>query len=415
MMRPPVRVALPCTLAALLLVSAALAKSPAPSKAAAAKPGAAPAAAADAKQLDRLGEPPTLKVSDSDLRTDADFSWSVTLELSNPGTAGLYLDSLTCDAEDLDPGETRAPRTTHLDLTRLIKLVPTLEGGGSNTFQHSNPALAEKAKLTYRLYAHRSDGRKENVEAVANIEPGASQEYASRFVQVDGKRIEYVIVPVLGTTLASPGLLLVHGNGSNARHMLRSARQLANRGYNVAVVSMPGYGQSEGPADFMGPLSVKAASLVLDTLARQPQVDPKRLGAWGFSRGATVVAELAARRKDLDAVVLQSGIYDLAAVHRGTQLPGFAETIVAEAGTDSAAWKERSPILRADRIQAAVLVLHGEKDSHVPAAQAHAMVAALEAKGKKPESKFYPTGEHQVPPADAQRLTMEFLTNHLQK
>ena len=66
-----------------------------------------------------------------------------------------------------------------------------------------------------------------------------------------------------------------------------------------------------------------------------------------------------------------------------------------------------------DRIGAAVLVLHGEKDTNGPAAQAHAFVAALEAKGGKPESKFYPTATHQVPAADAQRAAQTFLKSHL--
>jgi dienelactone hydrolase len=382
-------------------------------KSAGSKAAAKPSTAPDAKQVTAAADSPKLVVADSELRTGADFNWTVTLELTNPGGAGLYLDSLMCDAQDLDPGETRADRTTHIDLSRLVQLAPTLEGGGSNTLQHTGPALAEKAKLTYRMHTHRSDGRREVLEVVANIEPGASQEYTSRFVTVDGKKIEYVVVPVMGTTKDSPALLLIHGHANHARHMLRMARQLANRGFNVAVMSMPGYGLSEGPAELMGPLSVKAASVVLDSLARQPQVDRERLAAWGISRGATVAAELAARRKDLDAVVLQSGIYDLAAVHRGTTLAGFPEAIVAEAGSDSAAWKARSPLLRADQIGAAVLVVHGEKDANVPAAQAHALVAALEARGRKPESKFYPNAGHQVPSGDVQRIAETFLTSHL--
>ena len=113
-------------------------------------------------------------------------------------------------------------------------------------------------------------------------------------------------------------------------------------------------------------------------------------------------------------MIVQSGILDLWAVYRGTSLDGFRETIVAEAGADSAAWRARSPLLDADRISAPVLVLHGEKDRNVPAAQAHAFVAALEKRGAPVESHFS-AADHQLPLSEVQRAVVEFLSRRLKK
>ena len=203
---------------------------------------------------------------------------------------------------------------------------------------------------------------------------------------------------------------MVHGHGNHARHMIRTARQLASHGFTVALVSMPGYGQSTGPAELMGPRSVEAASRVLDALTHEPNVDASRLAAWGISRGATVVAELASKRNELKAIVLQSGIYDLWATYRGTTLDGFRETIVTEAGPDSAAWRARSPLLDAGKIKAAVLVLHGDKDLQIPASQAHAF--ELQKQGAQVESHFSPAA-HQLPVAETQRTALTFLDSHL--
>ena len=359
-------------------------------------------------------DPAQFRAGSAEIETGADFTWAVELHVGNPDTIGLYLDSLACDVLDLDPGETRADRTSHVDLTYLVRLVPSIPARDSTILQHSGPATSEHARLTYRLHFHRADGRRSALEARVEARPGASPEYASKFLEMNGAKIEYLIVPSASGTPA-PGLLVVHGHGSHARHMIRMARQLAARGFTVALVSMPGYGQSSGPPELMGPRSVAAAEGVLDVLERTAAADSTRIAAWGISRGATVAAELAARRPDLKAVVLQSGIYDLWAAYRGTLLEGFRETIVAEAGRDSAAWRDRSPLLQASRISAPVLVLHGELDRNVPAAQAHALVAALEQHGTPVESHFSPGAGHLIPPTEVQRVALEFLQRRLKK
>jgi dienelactone hydrolase len=371
--------------------------------------------AADAPAPDALPANPDssrLTSEEPEILTDADFTWIVTLQVMNGLEAGLYLDSLFCDVEDMDPGETRADRRTRLDLRSLSQLSPAIPALSSNVIQHSGPALAERARLTYSLHCHRSTGAPFTLKTVVEAKPGGSAAYPSTLLDVGGRKVELVMVPALRDTGRGPGVFLIHGHGTHARHSIRSARQLAVRGYSVGIVSMPGYGQSAGPADFMGPATVAAAQAALDHFRASGKVDPQRIVAWGQSRGATVAATLAARDPRLRGAILQSGIYDLWATHRGTGLAEFREAIVAEAGPDSAAWRERSPILVADQMKVPVLVLHGERDDQVPIGQARALAGRIEESGGRVETQFAPFGGHAYPSNLGFRAGLEFLEKH---
>jgi dienelactone hydrolase len=291
---------------------------------------------------------PRLTVESSRIQAGPEWTWNSSFQVHNPYETGLYLDSLGCEVEDLDPGETHAPRKTHLDLSNLMKLVSPVPARESASFQHSTPATAERAKLTFRLLAHRADGTRVSFGTVVETEPGElSLRLPSRFLEVSGRRVEYVLIPA-ADSLPAPGLLLVHGHGNHARKMLRRGELLATRGYTVMLVSMPGYGQSQGPADFMGASTVEAL-------------------------------------------------------------------MVAEAGSDSAGWAERSPALYPEKIRAPLLILHGERDPRAPAEQAHGFHQALQARGHAVEARYFPAAEHALPNAEVQRVALDFLARHLER
>lgn len=384
--------------------------------AAVAATGTTGAQPAGGRTIVELKSDPAAIVGEVDtVETGADFTWTVTLHLQNPGESGLYVDSLFCEIEDTDPGQTRAERTTFADLTRLVRGNASIEAAGHMVVQHASPALAESARLRYTMHVHRASGPTFARSTLVLARPGASTAYESKHLDVSGKRVEYVVVHATPDQGSHPGLLFVHGHGSHARHSIRLARQLSLRGYTVMAVSMPGYGTSDGPADLMGPATVTALERALDALRATPGVDTARVAAWGQSRGATAVAALAARRADLDAVILQSGIYDLWATHRGTKLDGFPAAIVAEAGQDSAAWSARSPILSAAKIAAPVLVLHGERDVHVPVGQARAFEARLAAAGRTVKTLYPARQAHHLAGGEVFRAVFTFLDEHLAK
>jgi len=363
----------------------------------------------------RAAAPLVPRLSAEPQRIEADQSqmWNLPVLITNPFDAGLYLDSLWCQVEDLDPGETRGERTSRVNMSGALRVLPSISAHDSASFQPSLAATAEHARLTLHLFTHRADNVPYALTTVIEADPGpVSRLYPSQFLDLAGRKVECVLVPSSDSGSVA-GLLLVHGHASHARTMLRMGRLLAARGYTVLMVSMPGYGQSQGPADFMGPATAQSLAAALDRLKKTPGVDPNRLAAWGISRGAGAVASLAVGRNDLKAVVTQAGVYDLWATYRGTQIPGIREAIVAEAGSDSGAWRARSPVTAAEKIEAAVLILHGEKDRRAPADQAHGFYEALRGRGAQVEAKFFPAHEHALPRPEVQRVALEFLARQL--
>jgi dipeptidyl aminopeptidase/acylaminoacyl peptidase len=213
-----------------------------------------------------------------------------------------------------------------------------------------------------------------------------------------------VRVPAPGEAASGAGVLLLPGEGLDAGDLLVPAHRLAQRGVTCVIVAAPGRGRSSGPDDFAGRASLAAALAGLDTLARQPGVDPGRLAAWGISRGGTVALLLALERPAaLRAVIAQSASYDLWASHRAA-VPADRPAIEAAAGRDSAGWRERSPLLRAASIKPAVLVLHGELDDVFPAGPAHAFAEAATAAGANVTGRFPPQGRHALTPVEASRF-----------
>ena len=370
--------------------------------------GVAHSPAATAKTI----SPGLLALVDS-LEASEDLSWEIPFALANPTGVGVYADSLECRIESLDPGETREGRVSTIKLPGASKLIAPVSAGDTARFQYVLRASAERARLGFKLFVHQPGGPPLALESTILAIPGPlSLRCPSRFLTVSGKRVEYVLVLPEGVPQA-PGLLLIHGHGSNARLLFLSrALALSKRGYAVMTASLPGYGQSDGPPDFAGPASQQAMKAALDALRRTPGVDSTRAGVWGVSRGAGVAADLAGQSRDLRCAVVQSGIYDLWAAYRGAPAD-LREAIVSECGRDSAAWRARSPLLEAAKVKAPVLILHGEADPRAPAAQAHAFHQALLKAGAPAEAKFFPGAGHALLDREADRAAVEFLARQL--
>jgi dipeptidyl aminopeptidase/acylaminoacyl peptidase len=391
--------------AALALLVFALAFSP--GAVPAAPKSTSPAPAATSTEL------PTFRADTSAIEADDQLQWSIPLQVQNRFPVGVYIDSLTCEVENLDPGEPPSARRSMLELSHIVREA-SASAGESHAFTFTAPAIAEHARLTFRIGLYRADKRRTSLTTVVEALPGpVTRDHPSQFLTVDGRRVEYVLFPAGRDS--QPGLVLVHGHGSHARRMLRNALRIAPRGYTVMLVSMPGYGQSEGSPDWMGPATVRALSAALDRLEAEPGVNPKRIAAWGVSRGAGAVARFAQERADLAAAIAESGTYDLWAIWRAAaSMPERQAAIVRDAGADSAAWRARSAALQ-PKNPSALLVLHGEKDPLAPVAQARGFAESLKARGAEVESRYFPNSGHDLPPAAVMQTALDFLERRLRR
>jgi len=116
----------------------------------------------------------------------------------------------------------------------------------------------------------------------------------------------------IASTKALPLILVSHGSGGNVAQMFWLGRTLAQRGFIVLAVDHNGTPEEElhtAPltlSDFFGWERPRDLSIALDQVLAEPalagRIDRERIGAAGFSLGATTALWLAGARLDPDSL-----------------------------------------------------------------------------------------------------------------
>ena len=159
----------------------------------------------------------------------------------------------------------------------------------------------------------------------------------------------YVDVPHSPATL-----LWTHGNAGNIIHRLDNLAELYRLGLSVFVFDYRGYGRSEGHPSEKGLYQDGLAAY--DYVAKTRRIPATRIIIFGRSLGASVAGEISASRP-VGGVILESSFPSVPAVAR-LYYPWLP-----------AHWllRGRFNLLdRLPRIQAAVLVIHGDRDTIIP-------------------------------------------------
>ena len=172
---------------------------------------------------------------------------------------------------------------------------------------------------------------------------------------------------------------------------------MAARGWVAAAVSLPGYGESAGPADFCGPRSQAAVRAALDWLLARPDVDRGKVVVYGVSRGAATASMEATGDARIAGLILVAGIYDLGEAFP-TGDPVVDANIAREAGTTPEAFAERSALRKAEKIRADTLILHGGDDRRGGSvAQARRLADRLRAARRKVRLRIFEGTPHAIP------------------
>jgi dipeptidyl aminopeptidase/acylaminoacyl peptidase len=209
----------------------------------------------------------------------------------------------------------------------------------------------------------------------------------------DGKTVEAVSIRPLGDG-RFPGLLLIPGHQGRATLNISIGLIFAQQGFACFSVGQPGSGKTQVELDFVGPKTIKAFVAGYQKFRRYPYVDSKKMGIFGYSRGAMAAALMATKLKDLKAVVLGAGIYDFKKAYDDVTIEGIRENMRTETGMTPKAIRDRSAILQIDRVNAAVLILHGGKDENAPVSQALLLRDRLAGLTKQFEIELFPDAKH---------------------
>ncbi|MHC4943109.1 MAG: S9 family peptidase [Planctomycetota bacterium] len=121
-------------------------------------------------------------------------------------------------------------------------------------------------------------------------------------------------------------------------------------------------------------------------LAAKSSIDPGRVGAYGGSYGGFMTLSLITECDLFRAAASMYGISNLAS-YWGGGIWGYTYGDTAMAGsypwTRRDVFVDRSPLYKADKVNAALLLLHGEDDMNVPSLESEQMFTALKVLDKE--------------------------------
>jgi dipeptidyl aminopeptidase/acylaminoacyl peptidase len=211
-----------------------------------------------------------------------------------------------------------------------------------------------------------------------------------------------------------PGLLLLPGFEGTAKALLGIGALFAQQGFACLAVTPPGFGDSGGKRDFMGPASIDVFAVGFRNFARESYVDPAKMGVFGYSRGAMAASLLTVKLgKEVHAAVFASGVYDFRRAYHQTRLDGIRENMKAETGMTEIAILDRSSILQMEKLKCPVLITHGAIDANAPANQAYLLRDRLIELKKEFEFRILPDHVHGQLKLDFLSLVLDFLSRKL--
>ena len=158
-------------------------------------------------------------------------------------------------------------------------------------------------------------------------------------------------------------ILFCHGNAGNIGDRLLEAQLLTRAGFDVLLFDYRGYGHSNGRPDEPG--TYRDARAAHHALLAQPEADRASVIYLGESLGGAVALHLALQRPPAGLISQSTftSIRDLARHHYPLIPPLLIPNWYPSLSTIA-------------RLQAPLLVLHGDRDDIVPLSHAHALYEA---------------------------------------
>jgi len=120
-----------------------------------------------------------------------------------------------------------------------------------------------------------------------------------------GKQSAIYVPPERGALV-----IYAHGSPGEASGPMIEMQTLAQHGIGALSLDLPGYGLSEGRRSWDASY-LDAVRAAVAFARAQPEVDPARIGGFGFSMGTIVIGRAAARDDAIGPLILVSALTDL--------------------------------------------------------------------------------------------------------
>jgi pimeloyl-ACP methyl ester carboxylesterase len=195
---------------------------------------------------------------------------------------------------------------------------------------------------------------------------------------------------------AAPAVVVLHGWGANMEMMLPLARPLRADGLTVLLIDARCHGGSDDDSFSSLPRFAEDLDAAIDWLKTQPEALPGKIAVVGHSVGAAAALLAASRRDDLAAVISLAAFAHPAAMMRRwlaskgiPYLPLGWYTLRYVQWVIGHRFDAIAPVNTIARVPCPVLLAHGDEDTTVPVADAH----AIHARGGNTRLRIFP-GEH---------------------
>ncbi len=221
----------------------------------------------------------------------------------------------------------------------------------------------------------------------------------------------------------SPAIIICHGVGANRSDFTQLAASFSKRGYFVLQFDFRAHGESEGSRTSLGYHEQKDIIAALLFLKNRPEIDPNRIGIYGFSMGGSAAILAASMTGAFSAVVADSAFTSLRAQAKGAitgfyHLPSFPFLQLAIIGYElyfQTRVDAISPVSVIITIAPKpVLIIAGEGDTLIPADNGRRLYAVA---GEPKELWIIPGAGHGGTLATAgseyEKRVGEFFDKHL--
>lgn len=202
------------------------------------------------------------------------------------------------------------------------------------------------------------------------------------------------------TSEPGPAIVVVHGwmpYGSKASQsrVANSAKRIASYGYTTLAITMRGWPDTGGEDD-CGWKQPNDLLNAVNWLATQDGIDPNRIGLLGASQGGQV-SLFAASLENAIKIKALTAYFPVTNVKSWIEQNDYSEEIKKlqmKRCSQGISMDERSPLNRANKITASVLIIHGDKDTNIPISHSETMLKALVDNGAKAELYIVKDGTH---------------------
>jgi dipeptidyl aminopeptidase/acylaminoacyl peptidase len=267
------------------------------------------------------------------------------------------------------------------------------------------------------------DGSLARIDAAGPVSHSLVVPTLETFSSHDGLELTGWLYRVPGRVDPGPTMLSLHGGPEaqerpvfTPQHQVMVAAGIAVFAPNVRGSS--GFGRSFVHADdrYGRYDAIADVAACADYLVSEGVAAPGRIAVTGRSYGGYLTLSALVSYPDVFCAGVDiCGMSDLLSFYRDTE-PWIAEAATSKYGDplhDRVLLQELSPLRYCDRIQAALLVAHGELDTNVPLGEALQIVSALRAAGREVEYLQLNGEGHEFRRADSRRQLLDRMTRFL--